>query len=171
MKEIEVKILGVNVKEVIKKIEALGGKKISEGKQDIIILDTKEDKFLKNNELLRLRKNSNETELAFKKKISKDDVKIMEELEVHVDNFELMRKIFIAIGFKEATRYNKYRISYKLGNVRFELDTYENIPTFLEIEAPDTEKVKEFVGKLGFSMSDAKAWTGKEVIEYYRKRR
>ena len=56
MKEIEVKILEVNVSEVIKKLEALGAKKVLDTAQEIIIYDNAEGTLSKG-QLLRLRKN------------------------------------------------------------------------------------------------------------------
>ena len=64
---------------------------------------------------------------------------------------------------------NKKRISYVLGDIRFEIDTYEGIPTFLEIEAPSEEILEEMVLKLGFSMKDTKPWNGKKVWKHYGK--
>ena len=119
--------------------------------------------------MLRLRKNPEEILLTFKEKISDKKIKVWKELEIKPDNFELLREILKEIGMKESKNYRKNRVSYAIGKVKFELDSMPGIPTFLEIEAPTQEKVKKFVEKLGFSMSDAKPWTGKDVLKYYGK--
>ena len=55
--------------------------------------------------------------------------------------------------------YQKHRISYELNGVKFEIDTYPNIPTFLEIEAPSEEIIQDYVQRLGFTMDDAKPFS------------
>ncbi|MFH0701413.1 MAG: class IV adenylate cyclase [Candidatus Woesearchaeota archaeon] len=168
MKEIEVKILEVDVPKIVKKLEDLGAKKTLDTEQEIIYFDNNERTFSKNN-LLRLRKNGKVIELAHKKKMSKKGVKIAEETEVHVSDFEKTRKILEGIGFREIRKATKHRISYHLPGVSFELDTYPEVPTFLEIETEDEKLLKEYVKKLGFTMKDTKAWSGKDVLRYYGK--
>lgn len=169
MKELEVKILEINKKEVIKKLENLGAKKILDSNVNAIHFDFDDYSLSKQDKILRLRRKGDITELTFKRKISKKKAKIVEELEVKVDDFGSMKKVLERLGLKKIKQYTKHRISYNLNDVHFELDTYPGIPTFLEIEAPDIKKVKESVEKLGYSMKDAKSWNGWDVLKYYRK--
>jgi adenylate cyclase class 2 len=168
MKEIEVKILEINVPEVVKRLEALGAKKVLDTVQEIIIYDNAEGTLSKG-QLLRLRKNGEVIELTYKKRISKEGTKISDEKEVHVSDFETTRKILQGIGLKEVRKTTKHRISYHLHGVGFEIDTYPGIPTFLEIETEDEKLLEEYVKKLGFTMKDAKPWTGKDVFKHYGK--
>jgi len=49
----------------------------------------------------------------------------------------------------EKTREKKkHRISYKLEGIEFDIDNYENIPDFLEIEGPDGKTIQQWVQKL-----------------------
>jgi len=168
MKEIEVKILEVNVPSIVKKLEALGAKKVLDTVQEIIYYDDKERNFSKER-LLRLRKNGNVIELALKKKMQSKGVKIADEKEVHVSDFEITRKILQGMGFIETRKATKHRISYHLPGISFELDTYPGIPTFLEIETEDEKLLEEYVKKLGFSMQEARPWTAKDVFKHYGK--
>ncbi len=45
------------------------------------------------------------------------------------------------LGFTWEGPTEKDRISYKLGEIRFDFDTYPQIPTFLEIEAEDKDEL------------------------------
>ena len=169
MREVEVKILEINRNEIIKKLELLGAKKVFEGNVSALYYDFDNLILTKEDKTLRLRKKGEKAELTFKQKISKDKAKIMDEHEIQIENFETTKKILESIGLKEIKRLDKHRLSYSLGNVHFELDTLPGIPTFLEIESEDLETVKKSVEKLELSMKDAKPWSGKEVLEYYRK--
>ncbi len=162
MKEIEVKILEIDVDSVIEKLKSLGAEK--EKEVDILAFHYDVDGVS-----LRLRKVGDKVEFTSKKDIESENAKIREELEVEVDDFEKMSEILESIGFIEKIELRKKRISYVLEDVRFEIDTYEGIPTFLEIEVPNEEKLFEMVSKLGFSVSDTKPWSWKKVLKHYGK--
>ncbi len=168
MNEIEVKILDVNVPNMVKKLEALGAKKVLDTIQEIIFFDNPKNPFSKG-EVLRLRKNGEVVELTYKKRKAKEGVKISDEREVNVSDFEMTRKILQGIGLKEIRQHTKHRISYHLPKISFELDTYPGIPTFLEIETEDEVLLREYVRKLGFTMEEAKPWNAKNVFKHYEK--
>ena len=110
-------------------------------------------------------------ELTLKEKISQAEAKIMTEYEVNVNYFETMQNILHGLGLRETKVTRKHRISYRLDEVHFDLDTFPGIPTFLEIEAPTLERVQEYVAKLGFSMAETKPWSGADLLRYYEKTR
>ncbi|MEK6857459.1 MAG: class IV adenylate cyclase [Nanoarchaeota archaeon] len=172
MNEIEVKILDIDKNKVIEKLESLGAKKEYEGKVNAIFFDFPDKKLAKDDSFLRLRNKEKFAELTLKKKVSKSEAKVMEETEITCDDFENAKKILSFLGLVESkSKANKYRISYSLDNVHFEIDSLEAFPTYLEIEAPNLEKLKSAVEKLGFSMKDAKPWSMKDVKEYYQKKK
>jgi adenylate cyclase class 2 len=169
MQEIEVKILEVDAAKIIAKLESLGAKKVLEGEDETSLFDFVDLRLHAEGKLLRVRKQGGITTLTFKQKISREGVKVMEEYETEVSDCEEMKKILQKIGLIELPKPSKHRISYVLGDVRFEIDTFREIPTYLEIEAPSVEEVQTWVQKLGFSKDDAKPWSAEEVFEYYGK--
>jgi len=170
MEEIEVKILEVDKTEVIERLRGLGARKIFDGDVITTYFDFEDRKLAKEGKILRLRKKGDQVELTYKNEISKEEAKIMEEYEIIVDSIDVMKEILGNLGFKEFFKSFKHRISYTKDNIHFEIDTYPDIPAFLEIEAPNLEKLKEYVNKLGFSMNEAKPWSIKDVLEYYGKK-
>ena len=169
MKEIEVKLLEIKKDKVIKRLEELGAEKVSDGEMNVLIYDFEDERLSRNSDLVRLRGYNGDSVLAFKRKISKGSTKIMEEYEVKVDNYNVMKDILKNMGLRIIRDYSKHRTSYKLGKVHFDIDTIPGIPTFMEIEALDEETVKKYVVKLGFSLEDAKPWTGKDLLKHYKK--
>ncbi len=168
MKEIEVKILNIKEKQIIKKLKKLGAKKVFEGKIIASYFDFEDKSLSKENKIIRLRTKGKLAELTFKKSISKKEAKIAEEYNVITDDYKDMKKILNLLGLKEKIKQTKYRTSFTLDDVHFELDKFDSIPIFLEVEAPNIEKLKEYIKKLGFSMKDTKPWTGKNVLDYYK---
>jgi len=152
MKEIEVKILEINVGEIRKKILDLGAEKVFDGEVYAIHFDSPNGKLREADETLRIRKVADKVELCFKGKNESAQFKTKEETEVNTNNFEDTIKIFENLGFERFYEGKKRRESYKFGNTRFEIDTYPTMPTFLEVEAPTEEEVIEIVQKLGYTM-------------------
>jgi predicted adenylyl cyclase CyaB len=169
MKEIEVKILEVNVPHVVAQLEKMGAKKTFDGMLDGGKFDFPDGRLKKEGKMLRLRKRGEQTELTFKKGLTQEIAKIAEELEVSVSSFEITEMILHEIGMQKNASVKKHRFSYQLGTIHFDFDTLEGIPTLLEIEASDVESLEAMVKKLGFTMDQTKPWTGKQVHEYYKK--
>ena len=165
-KEIEVKILEIDQEKIIDKLRSLGAKKIFEGEVEATFL---KNDHLDKNHTLRVRKVGEKVELCFKGKSEESKFKIKEELEVITDNYLQTIKIFDRLGFKESFHIKKRRESYHLGKVKFEIDTYPGIPTFLEIEAPSEEEVEEAVKKLGYTLEDTKNYSAKQLFKHYGK--
>ncbi|MFQ5474433.1 MAG: class IV adenylate cyclase [Candidatus Nanoarchaeia archaeon] len=162
-----INILEVDIQDVINKLEEFGANKIFEGDLEAEFFDFKDLRLKKDKKMLRLRVKRNHSELTFKERISKDEAKIMKEHETDLDNPESMRTILSSLGLKKIGEMKKHRVSYSLDNVRFEFDTFPNIPTFLEIESDNVSELKLWVENLGFSWSDTKPWTGKDVLDHY----
>lgn len=170
MKEIEVKILEIDLEYITKKLDKLGAVKMFEGNITASYFDFPGQTLTLKNTFLRLRNKKGLYELTFKYKLGKEEAKIMEEYEINFTNNEAaMREILRGLGLIEVKQTQKHRISYALNGVHFELDSMPGIPTFLEIETTSLDKIKEIVLKLGYSMSDTKPWSGREVQEYYFK--
>lgn len=175
MKEIEVKILEVNRKEVEDKLISLGAKKVFDDEMHAIIFDFPDRPMKKNNELIRLRKEGKETTLTFKKPIPHEEIKVKEEFEVKVSDFEETKKILESLGLTTWFDVKKTRVSYVLDDSHFEFDKYLEdynfIPEFLEIEVKNEEDLYKQVEMLGFNKEDCVPWVFPELIDYYQKKK
>ncbi len=167
MKEIEVKILDVDVEKIILLLESFGAKKVLDANMQILYLDTPLHELQKNKSILRLRTKDEKAELTFKKVLRVSDVKEMDEINIEIPNIKFHLDLFVLLGYVVTKKHQKHRISYKLKNCSFELDTFDGIPTFLEIESDNTEDIYYWVEKLGFTKKDMKSWSGSDVLRHY----
>lgn len=165
MEEIEIKILEINVKQVVLELIKLGATKTFEGD-----IDAAQYGEVARGSLLRLRRKGNKSELTFKEKISSHDVKVMREIETNVDDYEAMHTILTKLGYKVKHNLQKKRVTYKINDVLFEFDTIRGIPTFLEIEGPTKDVVFEWVEKLGFKREQALPWSTSDLFKHYKKK-
>jgi adenylate cyclase class 2 len=171
MKEIEVKILEIDRKKVEETLISLGAKKILDSDIQTIFFDFLDDKIVKAKDVLRLRKEEDKIELTYKKVHATQTAKEAEEYSVDVSSIDVMRKILENLGLRETENMLKHRISYKLDNVRFDIDRYmENysfVPEFMEIEAESTDLIDKYAEVLGFKPKDCLPWSTYDIVKYY----
>ena len=167
MQEIEVKILEIDPKKVVAKLKELGAKKVEAGLVHITAFDFPDDRLVKSGSYLRVRTFGHRTELVLKNPVERGRFKVMEEIETIVADYEATVALFKALGMKVFARQEKYRATYKLGSIRFELDKYPSMPWMMEVEANSEEKVEEGVGLLGFSMAQTNPKSVVEIFSNY----
>ncbi len=145
-KEIEAKILGINVDEIAKKIESLGGKK-----KEIFykIYSYKLDDGSSAIEHARLRDDGEKITLTYKKKY-KETLTGTQEIEFEVLDFDKAAD-FMAKIIPEKKKYyqERKRWLYEIGDVEICIDFWPKIKPFLEIESNSTDKIIEMMKKLG----------------------
>ncbi|MEO0897612.1 MAG: class IV adenylate cyclase [Bacteroidota bacterium] len=169
--EIEVKILEVNRPEVEARIRQLGGKLTFDDEMIAWFLDDERGSIKSKGDVLRLRKEGEETVLTYKKHVSRGEAKIMEETETVVSHAEQTLDIFTSLGYQIIKITHKHRTQYDLGDVHVVFDNYKgdlaDIPEFIEVEAPGMEKLESVVKQLGFSMKDCNNWSTRELVKHY----
>jgi len=170
MKEIEVKILEIDRDQVIQKIEALGATKVFEGPLEAIYFDFPDHALSRREQQLRIRKKGSQTEVTFKENMTKDVAKTADEYSFYCDSHNACIAILGKIGLIKVQTFTKHRISYRLKRIAFEIDTYLNIPSLLEIEAPSIETIKKMVQQLGYTLRDTCPWSADDVIAHYQKK-
>jgi len=174
MKEIEAKILEINRQEIEAKLKELGAEKIFDGQVDTIFYDAPDRSIRDNDKTFRLRKiGDDKIVITFKSPLDQSSgVKIKQEDEVEVSDFEVTERIIDSLGFKPWIKMGKHRTSYQLDNVHIEIDKhndqFSSIPEFMEIEALDEETVYKYAKMFGFSKKDCKAWTILDLADHYK---
>ena len=175
MKEIEVKILEVNRKNIEETLARLGAKKVFDEDIQTLFFDFKDGKIIKAKDVLRLRKEKDKIELTYKKVRADKAAKNAEEYSVEVSHLEMTVKIFQNLGLGIIDDLFKHRVSYKLDTARFDMDLYlgkyDFIPEFLEIEAENVEAIYKYADLLGYKPKDCLPWSTKELIDHYSKKR
>ena len=175
MQEVEVKFLEVDGGSLTRKLLAIGAKKIFEGEVFAVYFEHPLG-LIGSSEQLRLRRKRDVVkgdivELTYKKDKEKGKAKIADETEVKVSDYDAMHSLLRHLGFQEKRSQQKYRVSYQVKNFLYEFDTMPNIPTFLEVEANSIKSLEEAVSLIGLSMENAKSWSGRDVIDYYARRK
>jgi adenylate cyclase class 2 len=174
MKEIEVKVLNVDKQKIGEILTKLGVKQTFDEEITSYFFDFENKRIINAKNVLRLRKKGKQSVLTFKKILSKQSAKVVEEYEVEVSNLSEMENILKMLGLSVTESIKKHRTSYKLKDVQFDIDTLENeyafIPTYLEIEAKNIELIHKYAKILGYRADDCLPWTTNELIKFYSKK-
>ena len=145
--ELEVKFYLSKRMEMEAKLNALGQLSAPRVHEINLRLDTAKLSLLASGKLLRLRQDSR-ARVTYKGPGSEEGgVRLRQELEFTVSDFDTARALFEALGYQVYMMYEKYRTTYQLKNVEVALD---EMPTgdFLEIEGPDSESIRNAAQQL-----------------------
>lgn len=171
MREIEIKILGIDKEKTEGELVSLGARKSFEGELHAVYYDSADNSIRKNKAALRLRREGKISVLAFKTHIEDTEAKVRDEMEVEVSDFEAMRAILESAGLSPWLEMKKRRTTYELEGLHFEFDkyhdAYEYVPEFLEIEGADLGTIYKYVDLLGFRKQDCRPWDALQVAQYY----
>jgi len=177
MKEIETRIIDIDVDKTIKKLIDLGAFKVKQENQINNLYDFQDRRLLNAKGYARIRiiedtiHNCKHYYMTTKKLLSQDLYKIMDENEIEIDNPDAGDAIFKALGLELVQSISKYRESYKYKDTLIEIDINDkNFCPFpyIEIESSDEEDLKEVVQLLGYTMDATTSKTIFEILSDYK---
>lgn len=171
MEKVSIKILEVDVKQVIEKIKELGATSLFEGNVKCRYFDFGDDKLRSSSKDLQLRELEDRFLLSYKEKINQDCKDVSKEYEIKLEKDNDLILILAGLGLLETSEVIKKRIIYEKDEVWFKFDQIEDFPIFLQIEGPNSTEVMKWVEKLSFSEDDALPWNGRDVWMHYKKKK
>lgn len=164
MREKEVKVLNIDKKAIEKKLINMGATLAKDEEQINYRFDT-EDGFLKKtyNGYLRIRITKNnltgeiKNTITFKKNINRDSLRVNEEIETDISDWENTAKIIELLGYKRKRPGYKHRKSYIYDNIMFEIDTWDEYTypkPYLEIEVSTEEELEKAIRLLNLNRDE-----------------
>ena len=176
-REIEVKVLNIDVDEIQKKLLAKGAEKIKEEEQKNYTFSPKNSEFP--NGYLRIREIvengvKKDTELTFKESVdNKDNLRVNNEYTTNITSTSNMVKILEEIGLVEKYTGSKKRISYSYKGQRFDIDIWDKSvypEAYMEIEFTNVGLMDEILDDLEINRDDVTDASINQLIENYKSR-
>lgn len=174
MKEIETRIIDIDVDEIRRKLLNINAPKVKQENQINNIYDFSDRRLINGKGYARIRTihdeltNSTIHYITTKKLISQEKYKIMDEHESEIKDELAAIGIFEALGLELVQSIKKYRESYKYKNTLIEIDINEKefcpFP-YIEIESADEDELCEVVNLLGYSLKDTTSKTIYEILK------
>ncbi|OFI05093.1 CYTH domain protein [Clostridium acetireducens DSM 10703] len=174
MKEIETKIININIDNIRNKLKNINAKKVKQENQINKIFDFPNKSLLNKKGYARIRivediiNNKHLFYMTIKQMLNQDKYKVMNEYEVEIDNAKEGENIFKALGLELVQTIKKYRESYKYKNTLIEIDINEKsfFPfPYIEIESSDEKELEEVVILLGYTLKDTNPKTIHDILK------
>lgn len=159
--EFEGKVLEINKKNTVKKLDEQKAEFIGEYTQKRYVFNTIP---FRENRWVRLRSNGEKSTLAVKE-IEDDSVSGTSEWEVDVSDLEETLEILKKIGINPKGYQENRRIEYLMDNCQIALDFWPKIPVYLEIEGKNENEVYDCAKKLGIDKKDITGMNTKKFIK------
>lgn len=158
VKELEVKVLDVDIEIMQELILSKGGKLIGRENQVNTLIDSSQrpiksfmDAYLRIRENHNSLDNSKTTTFTLKKNILNDDLRENEEYNVLVDDKETLLDIMKNLGFDDIKVGYKERLSYSFLNGRVDIDIWDKKTypyPYMEIEVGNKNDLKKILEEL-----------------------
>ena len=175
MLEKEIKILEVDTSYVVQLLVGHGAEMTFDGHISDTYYDFKDRVKYKREEaqkIFRLRQKWDTSIYTVKNKKrelwEEEGVVVNEEYETIIADTRKFIKALKKEGMIPIRKKKKHRMSFKLGNVAFDFDTYEGIPTFLEIEGPSAKVIHNWIDKLLLQGRESLVWGSRMLFDRYK---
>lgn len=176
MKEIEAKVLDIDVADLRSRLDRLGATLEFEEEFFAIYYDDPQGSLAQRQQVLRVRREGPDIRLTFKAPHPETEggIRTREEIELPIGDFETMRTVLQRLGYEEYLKMRKVRTQYSLDGVHVVIDRHIDdlayIPPYLEIEAPSHAALRETAGRLGIAQERLIDWNAAKVMAHYRDR-
>lgn len=175
MKELEVKVLNIDVLKMEEKLKSLGAKLIAKEVQVNTLIGSK-DNYIESNlsSYMRIRETKSlltgdtKLTLTMKKNISKDGIRENLEISTDISDKEAMLEILKSLGYIVKEEGTKERISYQLNGVRFDIDKWDERTypyPYMEIEVGDEDQLQAIIDMLNIPNENIST---KSIVELRR---
>lgn len=159
-REIEVKVINIDINQMEEKLIELGAKKVNHEFQKNYTFIPESGEF--DNGYLRIRETNADgyeksIELTFKEVKSDSEFRVNNEYTVNIDSVSMMIKILDQVGVKLEYEGEKERTSYSYKDQRFDLDIWDKKTypyPYMEIEFTNKSKMDEILEDLDIDKSN-----------------
>lgn len=152
--EYEAKFLNINVDAVREQLRTVGAQRTFE--KTLFTRLIFENDAVQGEQWLRLRDEGGRTTLTLKQVSDATTIHGTTEIEIEVNSLETTTELLKALGLRHVRYQQNYREEWQLGHITYDLDTWPDLPTFLEIEGPSEDAVRTAVADLGYDYNEAR---------------
>lgn len=144
--EIEVRFLEVDKDNLVAKLRELEAKELQDVMLEEIIFYDKALTWSDKGQRVRIRKSGDTVQLDFKKTVTGI---LSHEVELAISDIDAATLFLESIGLVAHRRQQKKRHSFRLGDVMIDIDTWPQLPTYVELEGDSEEALKNAAQQLG----------------------
>ncbi|TJX13796.1 CYTH domain-containing protein [Tissierella creatinini] len=175
VKELEIKVLNIDIDEIENKLKNLGARLISKELQINTLIDSSErpiksyvDAYLRIRESKDLLNDVETTTFTMKKNLNNKVLRENAEYNTTIESKDILLQILKELGFDKVSIGHKERTSYELKGSKIDLDiwdkdTYPN--PYMEIEVQDESELEKIIELLDLPRENIST---KSIVELRR---
>ncbi|HLC44859.1 MAG: hypothetical protein A2722_03590 [Candidatus Doudnabacteria bacterium RIFCSPHIGHO2_01_FULL_50_11] len=163
-REIEVKFLEIDKEAMRARLRALGAADRGEELISEIIFYDPDRRWITENKFVRIRQAARGARLTYKES-DEESVDGTIEIELSIESLNKGKKFLQAVGLVASREQEKRRHSFVLDQVMIDIDTWPQVPTYIELEGESEAALKAVAEKLGLDWSKKVVGTAGKVIE------
>ncbi len=153
--ELEAKFLDIDTEKLRETLKKSGAKLIHEERlMKRKNFDYPDSRLEKIGGWIRVRDEGDIVTLAYKQVVDRT-IEGTKEISLEVENFDTISNLLLAIGLHNKSFQETKRERWEFNGVEITIDTWPWIPTFVELEGPNQEVLKETANKLGLDWNKA----------------
>lgn len=168
-KEHEIKVLDVDIAALTEKLEKIGAEKVYDDSRTIIALDTEDKYFLKQKD--KLIRVTDEGSIKVTMHVNQSHPDIKAGIKFKTSRLKETMDFFHEMGLDPISKVSVPRISYELGKIDFDIDSFPAIPSFLEIDIEHIEdegySVESLLKELGLENNKVVVMGTEDIHELY----
>ncbi len=162
--EIECRFLEIDKKVLIEKLLSLGAKDKGEVLLEETIIYDPEFKWRDEQRFIRIRKQGEKIKVSYKEH-NAHTVDGTYEIEFAIDDYKKAELLFEKIGLVAYRHQQKYRHTFELNGVTFDIDTWPKVPTYVELEGESEQALKDAAKIVGYDWKNVVFENARWVLE------
>ena len=162
--ETEVRFLEVDKSALVRKLKSLGATDRGEVLLEEVIIYDKDIKWRDEKRFIKIRKSGDAVTLTYKRHLPRA-MDGAEEIELKINDADQAIAFLEQLGFIAFRRQEKLRHTFILKGVTFDIDTWPKVPTYVELEGPTMEALKDAARAVGLDWEKVTYEDPRFVIE------
>jgi adenylate cyclase class 2 len=163
--EYEVRFLEIDKSSLITRLHELGARDTKEFLLNETIYYDSEGKWQNEGKLVRVRSKDGGEAIVTYKHHRSQSIGGAYEIEFRTHDVNEIDKFIQQVGLVFARKQQKLRHTFQLNGATVDLDTWPNVPTYVEIEGLSEDSVRGTVAQLGLKWEDAVFEDARSILE------
>jgi len=163
-KEIEARFLDIDKQRLIKRLATIDAADKGEVLLTEIIFYDKKNTWSDEGRYVRIRSTGDETRITYKHNQAQT-IDSAREIEFVIPDIKLAKQFLEAIGLVASRYQEKLRHTFEKDSVTVDIDTWPQVPTYVELEGPSEESIKSVAELLDFKWKDAVFEDARGIIQ------